>query len=165
MKRGLCMITATSLVLLSPLMARETHSRASGPARENPWAPEHVNGLPPDVRKDVEGHAKACGNRPAAQHHFSLSIEASGRRFWAQHFEDFACERRKSVCRPEGCLHEVFTDDGRRQRPVFGVFARDITLTNDGGVAGILVRNDGGVRELVWNGYRFVEKKNMARGK
>ena len=151
-------MAAALVVLVTPLSVVErAQSRGVG-ATERPWAPEHVEGLPPDIRRDVEGHARACGNRPAAAHYFSVSIEASGLRFWAQHFEDFACERRASVCRPEGCLHEVFADDGRRQRQVFRVYARDIKLTNEGGIAGIEVIVDAGVRSFVWNGRRFVAK-------
>lgn len=151
-------MAAALVVLVTPLSVVErAQSRGVG-AKERPWAPEHVEGLPPDIRRDVEGHARACGNRPAAAHYFSVSIEASALRFWAQHFEDFACERRASVCRPEGCLHEVFADDGRRQRQVFRVYARDIKLTNEGGIAGIEVIVDAGVRSFVWNGRRFVAK-------
>lgn len=146
---------AAATILLPLTMADRALSR-SGTATERPWAPEHIEGLPHDIRRDVEGHAKVCGNRPAAQHYFSLSIEASGLRFRAQHFEDFACKRRGSVCRAEGCLHEVFADDGRRQRHVFSVFAHDIRLTNEGGVAGVEVFDDVGVRRLRWNGRRFV---------
>jgi hypothetical protein len=157
MKRILYM-TAVLAVLL-PLFSVIERAQSRGvAATERPWAPEHVEGLPPDIRRDVEGHARACGNRPAAGHYFSVSIEASGLRFWAQHFEDFACERRATVCRPQGCLHEVFADDGRRQRQVFSVYARDIKLTNAGGIAGIEVIDDAGVRSFAWNGRRFVAK-------
>jgi len=156
-KRFLSM-TTTLVVLLSSLSVVERAQSRGGVATERPWAPEHVESLPPDIRKDVEGHARACGNPPAAGHYFSVSIEGSGLRFWAQHFEDFACERRASVCRPEGCLHEVFADDGRRQRHVFSIYARDIKLTNEGGIAGIEVFDHASVRLFVWNGRRFALK-------
>lgn len=141
-------------LLLVALTSAEVQSRGSA-ATERPWASEHVEGLPDDIRRDIEGHAKACGNAPAAAHYFSVSIEASGLRFRAQHFEDFACERRSAVCRPEGCLHEVFVDDGRRQRLIFGVYARDLKLTNDGGIAGIEVVETAGIKAFQWNGRRF----------
>jgi hypothetical protein len=158
---GLRQVLTVGTVLLSPLLDQAW--ARSGVATERPWAPEHIEGLPLDIRKDVEGHAKACGNPPAAGHYFSLSIEGAGLRFRAQHFDDFACERRPAVCRPDGCLHEVFVDDGRRQRHVFSVYARDIKLTNEGGVAGIEVFDDAGVRQLVWNGSRFVAKRKLRK--
>jgi len=156
---------AVASVLLVLSMTGQALSRASGVASERPWAPDRIEALPPDIRRDVDGHAKACGNRPAAQHYFSISIEASGLRFRAQHFEDFACQRRAAVCRPQGCLHEVFVDDGRRQRQVFSVYAREITLTNAGGIAGIEVTDDAGVRLFVWNGGRFVGKGTSRKGR
>jgi|LNFM01.1.fsa_nt_gb hypothetical protein len=145
MKRFLSMTSAIAVSLSSLWMVERAQSRGVM-ATERPWAPEHVEGLPPDIRRDVEEHARTCGNRPAAGHYFSVSIEGSGLRFWAQHFEDFACERRASVCRPEGCLHEIFADDGRRQRHVFSIYARDIKLTNEGGIAGLEVFDHAGVR-------------------
>lgn len=154
MTRPRILASLTAALLLAALTSAEVRSRGSS-ATERPWAAEHVEGLPDDIRRDIEGHARACGNAPAAAHYFSVSIEASGLRFRAQHFEDFACERRSAVCRPEGCLHEVFMDDGRRQRLVFGIYARDLKLTNDGGVAGIEVVEAGGIRTFLWNGRRF----------
>lgn len=159
MKRLLPMTVAVAVLLFSLSMVEQAQPRGVM-ATEKPWAPEHVEGLPPDIRRDVEGHARACGDRPAAAHYFSVLIEASGLRFWALHFEDFACERRYSVCRPEGCLHEVFADDGRRQRQVFSIYVRDIKLTNERGVAGIEVFDDAGVRLFIWNGRRFVKGKS-----
>lgn len=152
-------ISTAALLLLALCMSKQAHSRASGIAAENPWAPEHVTGLPPNIRRDVEGHAKACGNPAAGTHHFSLLIEASGMRFRSLHFEDFACARRSAVCRPNGCLHEVFANDGRRQRQVFRIYARDIRLTNEAGVGGIEVYDDGGIRSFVWDGRGFVAKR------
>lgn len=108
------MSTAILALLLSTMLIVQAQSRG-GFATERPWAPEHIERLPPDIRRDVEGHAKACGNPAAAAHYFSVSIEGSGLQCRAQHFEDFYCERRSAVCRPEGCLHEVFIDAGRHR--------------------------------------------------
>ena len=143
-------------VMVSAAVTSGALAQRGGAASENPWSPEHVDGLPFNVRQHVEGHARDCGNRAAAAHYFSVSIEASGRRFYSQHFEEFYCSRPSAVCRPEGCLHEVFLDQGRRQYQVFSIYARDITLTNEGGVAGIEVVTDAGMRRLTWNGRRFI---------
>ncbi|MCK1616436.1 hypothetical protein IVA96_07150 [Bradyrhizobium sp. 159] len=140
-------------LLLSATMIGQANARGSM-ASERPWAAEHIEGLPKDLRRHVEGHANACGNPPAAAHYFSVFIEASGMRFRAQHFEDFACARPSLVCHPSGCLHEVFVDDGRHQRLVFSVYACDMKLTNEGGTAGIQVGDAAGVRSFAWNGRR-----------
>lgn len=149
--------TALSFLLMA-IIPDQAQSRG-GMAGERPWAPEHVEGLPDDIRHDIEGHARACGNPAAASHYFSVSIEASGLRFRAQHFEDFACANRSAVCRPKGCLHEVFADDGKHQRLVFSIYAHDVRLTNEGGVAGLELFDAGGVSTLTWNGHRFVPSK------
>lgn len=60
-------------------------------------------------------------------------------------------------------MHEVFSDDGRHQRHVFSIYARDIMLTNAGGIAGIDVFDAAGVRSFVWNGRRFVAKAKSGR--
>lgn len=164
MKRLLSTVMIVAVPLSFP-MKDQAWGRAAGMATERPWAPEHIEALPPDIRRDVEGHAKACGNPAAASHYFSLSIEASGLLFRAQHFEDFACDRRSSVCRAAGCLHEVFVDDGRRQRQVFSIYARDIKLTNEGGIAGIEVFDDAGARSYMWNGRHFLAKRNSGKGR
>lgn len=154
MRRPRVPATVAAALLLVALTSAEVQSRGSS-ATERPWAAEHVEGLPNDIRRDIEAHAKACGNAPSAAHYFSVSIEASGLRFRAQHFEDFACERRSAVCRPEGCHHEVFVDNGRHQRLVFSVYTRELKLTSDGGIAEIEIINGGGARTFLWNGRRF----------
>ena len=135
MKRTLAAIVA-SLWFLGVDQQAIAHG---GLADEPPRAAEHVERLPDHVRRNVAAHERACGDEPAAAHYFSISIEASGFRFRAQHFEDFACARRSAVCRPDGCLHEVFLEDSKRQQLVFSIYARDVKLTNEGGVAGLEV--------------------------
>ncbi|WP_247465300.1 hypothetical protein [Bradyrhizobium sp. 137] len=150
--------------MLSTTMTGQANSRGSM-AAERPWAPEHIEGLPKDIRRHVAGHVEACGNAPARSHYFLVFIEASGLRFRAQHFEDFACARPSLVCRPSGCLHEVFADDGRRQWLVFSVYARDMKLTKEGGTAGIEVVDAAGVRSFAWNGRRFAPSRARKTGR
>ena len=44
-------------------------------ATERPWASEHIEGLPADIRRAVVARERACGNAAAAAHYFSVSIE------------------------------------------------------------------------------------------
>lgn len=163
MNSSLVLIVIAPVVLFTT-MTGSAKSRG-GLASERPWAASHVEELPSYIRRHVHGFVKACGNAAAAAHYFCTSMEASGRRFYAQHFEDFACARRAVVCRPTGCLHEVFVSDGKRQRLVFSSFARDIKLTNDAGVAGLEVTQDGDDVAFVWNGRRFVPAQKQQRGR
>ena len=157
MKRILSMTAL--LAVLFPLFSVIERAQSRGvAATERPWAPEHVEGLPPDIPQGRRGACEGLRQPAGSGHYFSVSIEASALRFWSLHFEDFACERRATVCRPQGCLHEVFADDGRHQQQVFSVYARDLKLTNEGGIAGIEVMDDTVIRLFAWNGRRFVAK-------
>ncbi|MBX9650255.1 MAG: hypothetical protein K2X57_24740 [Xanthobacteraceae bacterium] len=125
-------------------------------ATERPWASEHIEGLPADIRRAVVARERACGNAAAAAHYFSVSIEAGGQRFVSLHFEEFVCANRGAVCNAAGCLHEVYLESGGRHRLVFSARARDVRLSKDGGVAGIEVNYGASSQFFRWNGTRFV---------
>ena len=127
---------------------------------ENPWAAEHVEGLPADIRRGITARERACGNKASARHYFSVSIEAEGRRFISLHFEDFACSNRAAVCNPEGCLHEVYLEGRGGHRLVFSARAQDVRMTNSGGVLRLEVTGHAAKRSLRWNGRRFVASSN-----
>lgn len=126
-----------------------------GLSNERPWAAEHVDNLPPDLRRAVAAREAACGNKAAAGHYFSVSIVAGGLRFISLHFEEFACSNRASVCNAQGCLHEVYLESGGRHRLVFSTHAHDIKMT-DGAAAGIQVNHGASNQFFRWNGARFV---------
>ena len=77
--------------LLMSLQASGQSSARSGMATERPWASEHIEGLPVDIRRRIVALERVCGNAAAAAHYFAVSIEAGGRRFVSLHFEEFAC--------------------------------------------------------------------------
>ncbi|MGY8678369.1 hypothetical protein Q2941_11185 [Bradyrhizobium sp. UFLA05-153] len=52
-------------LLLSATMTGQANSHGSM-ASERRWAAEHVAGVPGDIRRDVEAHARACSNQAAA---------------------------------------------------------------------------------------------------
>lgn len=144
---------------------------ASGPLRaggsmatERPWASEHIEALPADIRRGIVARERACGNAAAAGHYFSVSIEAGGRRFLSLHFEDFACTNRAALCNGGGCLHEVYLESWGRHRLVFSARARDVRLTNDGGAAGIEVTQGASKKLFRWNGRSFAPSGNVRNG-
>lgn len=101
---------------------------------ENPWSAEHVSGLPADIRSAVDARAHACGGTPpTARHNFSTSISVGGRLFLSLHFEDFACGNRVAVCKPDGCLHEVYLESNSHYRRVFSTYAGDMKMGSEGG--------------------------------
>lgn len=149
----LAMTGAAALAALLPM----THSATArgGFASERPWAPEHIERLPPDIRKAVLRQARACGSKAAAAHYFSVSIESDGTEFVSLHFEDFACANRTAICNGAGCLHQVYLKSASHHRLVFATYADDVKLTNDGPRVGLEVSRRGVVQQFQWNGKRF----------
>jgi hypothetical protein len=161
--RKLPAIPKAAFFLTAVLTSGQASARGSM-ATERPWASEHIEGLPADIRRDIVARERACGNAAAAGHYFSVSIEAGGRRFVSLHFEDFVCANRAAVCNSGGCLHEVYLESGGRHRLVFSVRARDVKMT-DGAAAGLEVNYGTSNRFFRWNGARFVpaSARSMAR--
>jgi hypothetical protein len=129
---------------------------ARGMGQEHPYAADHIEGLPSDVRRAVLSHERACGGKAAATHYFSVSISTPTRSFLSLHFEDFSCPNRAALCTAAGCLHEIYAGRGDAYRRVFSVYAEDVRLTNIGGIAGLEVRRGGAAQIYQWNGSGFV---------
>ena len=150
-----CFLAMAGTVAVAILPIIQSASARGGLASENPWAPEHIERLPPDIRKAVLRRARACGSKAAAAHYFSLSIESYGARFISLHFEDFACANRAAICNDNGCLHQVHLKSGERHRLVFITYADDVRLTNDGPTVGLEVLKRRRTQKFQWNGRHF----------
>lgn len=148
-------VTILALLLGLPLASGHAMARASS-ATENPWAAEHIEGLPSDIRSAVRRRARACGNKAAAVHYFSVSIATARSRFVSLHFEDFACTNRAAICDDGLCLHELYLDIRGRQRVVFSTRARDLRMFNDGDTVAIEVTGGPSGGRYRWQGGRFV---------
>ena len=119
-----------------------------------PWAAEHIEGLPSNMRSAVR--ARACGNKAAAVHYFSVSIATAGARFVSLHFEDFACTNRAAISDDGLYLHQLYLDLRGRQRLVFSTRASDLRMFNDGDTVGIEVIGGPSVGRYRWQGDHFV---------
>ena len=128
----------------------------SGGATEHPLAAEHIEGLPADIRRDAFARAQACGNKAAAAHYFSVSIQGRGTRFVSLHFEDFVCVNRAAVCDDGLCLHRLYLDSRGRQRLVFSTRAHELRMFNDGTIVGFEVMGGPSAGYYRWQGGRFV---------
>jgi hypothetical protein len=149
---AVCLVAAT-LGIMVPARA------AASFATENPWAAEHIDKLPPDIRREVSRHERVCGSNALAGHYFAVSIEGRGQRFISLHFENFSCANRAQVCRGNACLHEIFAESGGRHRLVFGSYVDDVKMINEGGVVGLEVSHGGQRHILRWDGRGFVPVK------
>src|SRR5262245_2368720 len=138
------------VVCLASAAGIET-AAARGIAQEHPYAAEHIEGLPAEVRRAVLTHERACGGKAAATHYFSVSISTATQSFLSLHFEDYACPNRSALCIAVGCIHEIYAGRGAAYRRVFSIHAEDVRLTNTGGVAGLEVVRGGATQVYRWN--------------
>lgn len=155
-------------MLACSLIFVQTTGQASargGMAAEKPWASEHIEQLPSDIRRRIVALERACGNAAAAAHYFVVSIEAGGQRFLSLHFEDFACGNRVAVCNGNGCLHEIYMESRGRYRIVFSEKAIDVRMTNAGGIAGLEVSQPNTKKLYHWNGSSFLLIGTMRNGR
>jgi CelD/BcsL family acetyltransferase involved in cellulose biosynthesis len=129
---------------------------AAGFAEEPAYAGHHIAGLPAEIRKIASSRAAACGNVAAAQHYFSVSIEGEGRQFVSLHYDKFACKNRATVCRADGCLHEIFVRSSNGWTPVFQAYAAETRLDNDGGRLCLKVRRGWRTEAYSWSRSRFL---------
>lgn len=158
-----CLTGVVALSLGWTLACGQAMARASS-TTENPWAGEHIEGLPSDIRSAVRARARACGNKAAAVHYFSVSIAAAGARFVSLHFEDFACADRAVICDDGNCLHQLYVDLRGRQRLVFSTRAHDLRMFKDGNTVGIEVLGGPLAGRYRWQGSRFV-RAAVSRGR
>lgn len=146
-------LVALMVCLVSATVAEAGGARGMG--QEHPFAAEHIEGLPAEVRRAVLTYERACGGKAAATHYFAVSIDTPAQSFLSLHYEDFSCPNRGTICTAAGCLHEVFAGRGAGYRRVFSVYAEDVRLTKTDGVAGLEVRRGGAMQYYQWNGSGF----------
>lgn len=158
-------VISIAAVLLVCLQTGGQASARSGMATEKPWASEHIEGLPVDIRRRIVALERACGNPAAAAHYFSGTIEAGGWRFLSLHFEEFACSNRAAVCDSNGCLHEIYVESRSGYRVVFRTKASDVRMTNDKGIAEIEVSQRDNRQTYRWNGRSFKPTGTVRNGR
>jgi hypothetical protein len=111
----LALIAVGLLAIISHL--QPAFGRAGGMHAEDPWNPQHINGLPPEIR-NVLGQMCAA---PRAQHQFAGYFQNS--RVLVLHFERLRCGDRGALCTQAGCLHQVYVSTGGRYRLLRSYYA------------------------------------------
>ncbi|WP_426407384.1 hypothetical protein [Bradyrhizobium ganzhouense] len=102
-------ITAGALLLL--IGAPGALGRGSQVGHDDPWNPEHIDHLPPEVRSAV---AHMCGNSARAAHYFATYLDNS--RIIRLHFEHLHCGETGRFCKVDGCLHQEYFSGGGQYR-------------------------------------------------
>jgi hypothetical protein len=92
------------------LCSGATYARG-GMTPEDRFSPDHISGLPPEVRQAV---ARVCGPTAHAEHYFAMFYDGS--RLIKLHFEHAHCRNDMPLCRPSGCLHQEYGLSGGHYR-------------------------------------------------
>jgi hypothetical protein len=93
-------------------------ARGSQVAHDDPWNPEHLERLLPEVRHAL---SRMCGELPRAGHYFATYFEDS--RLMRLHFEHLHCDEGRNFCRQNGCLHQEYVFVGGRYRLIRTYYA------------------------------------------
>ena len=96
------------LVLADP---PSTFARAGQVGHDDPWNPEHIGSLPPEVRNAV---IRMCGLPPHAAHYFATYFDHS--RVIKLHFEYLRCGDEMRFCKQGTCLHQEYEETGGHYR-------------------------------------------------
>jgi hypothetical protein len=99
------------LVAFGTLSGGEAHARGAGTAHEHAWNPEHISGLPPEVRAGI---ARVCGPHAHAEHYFATFFDHAQR--IKLHFEHAHCRDDQPMCNSSGCLHQEYLLTGSHYR-------------------------------------------------
>jgi hypothetical protein len=104
-------------VLAVLLTCGELSARGMGQPAEDPHNPEHINGLPTEIRSAIMNRCTT----PKALHTFASYFDHSKR--IVLHFEDLSCDQTGAFCNASGCLHQVWVSEGghyKLQRSFYG---------------------------------------------
>jgi hypothetical protein len=104
-------------------------ARSNMPADDR-WNPQHIDGLPSEVRNAIAPYARVCGGPLAAEHSFATYYKSGTANLIGIHFEHLRCGDRAAVCRPAGCLHQVYISTGGRYRLLRSSYVPELDLTN-----------------------------------
>ena len=111
MARHLQITMTTALVVLAGSFS--AGARSSMPADDR-WNPQHIDGLPSEVRHAIAPYARICAGPLAAEHSFARYLQSGTVKLIGLHFENVRCGNRASICKASGCLHQVYISTGGR---------------------------------------------------
>jgi hypothetical protein len=117
-------------VVLLGLAAGLTSAAARGAMpSEDRWNPQHIDGLPAEIRSAIAKYARVCGGTLAAEHAFALYFQRGAVSLIGLHFEHLRCEARAAVCTAHGCLHQVYISTGGRYHLLSSSYVSELDLT------------------------------------
>jgi hypothetical protein len=125
---SLQLILSVALLLGCGLVSAQARGGVVAP-REDRWNPQHIGGLPAEIREAIAPYARVCGEPLAAEHSFARYFQSGNAKLIGLHFENLRCANRAAVCRPAGCLHQVYISTGGRYRLLRSSYVPELDLT------------------------------------
>jgi hypothetical protein len=104
-------------------------ARSSGTPPDDRWNPQHIGGLPAEIREAIAPYARVCGAPLAAEHSFARYFQRGSAKLIGLHFEHVRCSNRAAVCTAAGCLHQVYISTGGRYRLLKSSYVQELDLT------------------------------------
>jgi hypothetical protein len=118
-----------SVALLMGCDLVSAHARSGGTPPEDRWNPQHLSGLPVEIRNAIAPYARVCGGPLAAEHSFVRYFQRGTAKLIGLHFEHMRCRNRAAVCTAAGCLHQVYISTGGRYRLLRSSYVPELDLT------------------------------------
>jgi len=122
------LILSVALLLGCDFVAAQARGGVVAP-REDRWNPQHIGGLPAEVREAIAPYARVCGAPLAAEHSFARYFQRGSAKLIGLHFEHVRCSNRAAVCTAAGCLHQVYISTGGRYRLLRSSYVPELDLT------------------------------------
>ena len=113
-------VIAAGIVLLLPCNQPLAFARGSQVGHDDPWNPEHIERLPPEVRNAV---IRMCRDPPRAGHYFATYFDNS--HVIKLHFEHLHCVQQATFCRGDTCLHQEYVSTGGHYRLLRSYYGRN----------------------------------------
>jgi len=102
--------------------------RSAGTPPEDRWNPQHIGGLPAEIRHAIAEYARRCGGSLAAEHSFVRYFQRGTAKLIGLHFEHLRCADRAALCRSTGCLHQVYVSTGGPYRLLRSFYVPELDL-------------------------------------
>jgi hypothetical protein len=112
-------LSAAGIVLALLCNPAPAFARGSQVAHDDPWNPEHIERLPPDIRNVVIG---MCRDHAHAGHYFAVYFDNS--HLMKLHFEHLNCDGQAAFCRGDSCLHQDYASAGGHYRLIRSYYGR-----------------------------------------
>ena len=107
---------ATAVLLSGVIHESPAIARGSIGTGDQPWNPEHIGQLPPEIRSAI---SHLCGPSTRVAHYFATYSDNS--RLLNLHFEHSQCPSQR-VCTQAGCLHQVYVLTNGRYRLLWNYY-------------------------------------------